>query len=70
MTDPVHPAEHYAYRVQWSPEEQMFEGSVLELPGFRVLTTDRAAAFEHIVMVTKTRVDEIRVSGGTPPTAY
>lgn len=41
-------ADHYSYRVRWSPEDDAFIGTVAELPSLSWLATDQADAFVGI----------------------
>ncbi|MGV3246933.1 type II toxin-antitoxin system HicB family antitoxin [Rothia sp. 11254D007CT] len=40
--------EHYTYRVTWSPEDQEYVASVLEMPSLSWLDTDEIAALRGI----------------------
>lgn len=62
-------AEHYTYRVHWSPEDQEYVGTVVELPSVSWLDPDRQAAFAGIVQAAVAVVEDIVNSGETPPEA-
>jgi predicted HicB family RNase H-like nuclease len=61
-------AEHYAYRVVWSAEDEAYVGTVAEIPSLSWVADHRAEAFEGIQRLAAV-VDEMTDSGEEPPEA-
>jgi len=49
-------AEHYKYRVHWSPEDDLDVGTVAELPSLSWLAEDEADALARVQRVALRRV--------------
>ncbi|WP_053615749.1 type II toxin-antitoxin system HicB family antitoxin [Nocardiopsis sp. NRRL B-16309] len=62
-------AEHYAYRVVWSAEDEAYVGTVAELPSLSWVGDDRTEAFEGIQGLATSVVDEMTDSGEEAPEA-
>jgi len=62
-------ADHYAYRVRWSAEDEAYIGTVAELPSLSWVADDRSEAFEGIQRLTAEAVDDMRASGEEVPEA-
>lgn len=60
-------AEHYTYRVAWSPEDQEYVGTVLELPSLSWLEPEPAAAFSGIQQLARDVVTDLEESGEPVP---
>ncbi|WP_300344924.1 type II toxin-antitoxin system HicB family antitoxin [Nesterenkonia sp.] len=60
-------AEHYTYRVSWSPEDQEYVGTVAEMPSLSWLDTDQEAAFRGIRQLVADVLVDMQESGETPP---
>lgn len=58
---------HYAYRVDWSPEDGEYVGRVLEFPSLSWLDEDPAAALQGIIGVVTEVVEDLRASGEPVP---
>jgi predicted HicB family RNase H-like nuclease len=63
----VSTAEHYTYRVVWSPEDQEFVGTVLELPSLSWLEPDSGSAFSGIQQLARDVVADLEKSGEPVP---
>ncbi|MFD6095666.1 type II toxin-antitoxin system HicB family antitoxin [Nocardiopsis flavescens] len=62
-------ADHYAYRVRWSAEDESYLGTVAELPSLSWLADDRTAAFTGIQELAADVVEDMLASGEQPPEA-
>ena len=62
-------AEHYTYRVHWSPEDEMFVGTVAELPSLSWLDADQMEAFAGIYRVVSETVADLEADGDPVPSA-
>jgi predicted HicB family RNase H-like nuclease len=62
-------ALHYSYRVYWSPEDEMFVGTVAELPSLSWLADDQVEAFTGIVRAAQEVVADLEASGEPVPEA-
>jgi len=62
-------AEHYTYRVTWSPEDGEYVGTVVELPSLSWLAVDEREAFDGIRALTSQVVSDLVESGEIPPPA-
>ena len=60
-------AEHYTYRVAWSPEDQEFVGTVLELPALSWLEPEPGPAFSGIQQLARDVVADLEESGEPAP---
>lgn len=61
---------HYAYRIQWSPEDAEYVGTVLEIPGLNWLDATPNGALDGIRKVTQECVDDMLKHGEQPPQAF
>ena len=62
-------AEHYTYRVRWSPEDDLYVGTVAELPSLSWLAPDQAEAFRGIQSLASETVDDLSADGDPVPPA-
>ncbi len=62
-------AEHYAYRVRWSREDEQYVATVAEMPSLSWLADTPSEAFEGIRTVVADVLEDMAVSGETPPEA-
>jgi predicted HicB family RNase H-like nuclease len=62
-------ALHYSYRVHWSPDDEMFVGTVAELPSLSWLADDQVAALKGIVQLAVDVVSDLAASGEPVPEA-
>ncbi|MHB1712745.1 MAG: type II toxin-antitoxin system HicB family antitoxin [Acidimicrobiales bacterium] len=62
-------ADHYAYRVRWSAEDEAYVGTVAELPSLSWVAEDQAEAFDGIQRLVSDVVDDMLDSGEQPPEA-
>ncbi|WP_017614987.1 type II toxin-antitoxin system HicB family antitoxin [Nocardiopsis salina] len=62
-------ADHYAYRVRWSAEDEAYLGTVAEFPSLSCLEGDRAAAFTGIQELAAEVVEDMLDAGEQPPEA-
>lgn len=60
-------AEHYAYRVRWSAEDEAFVGTVAEFPSLSWVATTGGGAFEGIRELAADTVEDMLESGEEPP---
>lgn len=60
-------AQHYTYRVSWSPEDLEYVGTVLELPSLSWLAADEHGAFDGIRELAASVVADLQVSGEEVP---
>ena len=60
-------ADHYTYRVRWSPEDGEHVATVAEFPGLSWLDSDTRAAFDGIRAVVADVLDDMAETGETPP---
>lgn len=61
--------DHYSYRVGWSPEDDAYVGTVVELPSLSWVDEDRARAFGGIQRLVEEVIAEMVEAGETPPSA-
>lgn len=62
-------ADHYAYRVRWSAEDEAYLGTVAEFPSLSWLAEDRSTAFTGIQELATDVVEDMLASGEQPPAA-
>jgi len=62
-------AEHYTYRVHWSPEDDLYVGTVAELPSLSWLASDRTDAFDGIQRAASETVADLLADGDPVPPA-
>ncbi|WP_017609629.1 type II toxin-antitoxin system HicB family antitoxin [Nocardiopsis xinjiangensis] len=62
-------ADHYAYRVRWSAEDEAYLGTVAEFPSLSWLAEDRAEAFTGVQGLAADVVEDMLASGEQPPEA-
>ncbi|WP_010204084.1 type II toxin-antitoxin system HicB family antitoxin [Salinibacterium sp. PAMC 21357] len=62
-------AEHYTYRVRWSPEDEAFVGTVAEMPSLSWLDHLSDGAFAGIRNLAKSVLEDMLETGETPPRA-
>lgn len=60
-------ADHYAYRVRWSAEDECYVGTVAELPSLSWLAPGRNEAFEGIQRLALEVVEDMLSSDGEEP---
>lgn len=60
-------ADHYAYRVIWSPEDDAYIGTTAEWPSLSWADDTPAAAFAGIQRLVGDVLTEMGESGETPP---
>lgn len=60
-------AEHYTYRVSWSPEDQEYVATVAEMPSLSWLDADQEAAFRGIRELVADVLEDMRESGEVLP---
>ena len=61
---------HYMFRVQWSPEDEEYVGTVVEIPGLSWLDDSPEAALAGIQKVTGEAVADMRKEGSKPPQPF
>ena len=62
-------AQHYTYRVHWSPEDDMYVGTVAELPLLSWLASDQMEAFAGIYRVASETIEDLEADGDPVPPA-
>lgn len=62
-------AEHYTYRVTWSPEDEEYVGTVAEMPSLSWLEPTQEAAFGGIRQLVSGVIEDMKETGETPPEA-
>lgn len=62
-------ADHYTYRVSWSPKDDEYVGTVAEMPSLSWLAADRDGAFVGIQRLVAEVVDDMSANGEAPPDA-
>ena len=62
-------AAHYTYRVRWSPEDDLYVGTVAELPSLSWLASDRTEAFVGIQRAAAETVADLVADGDPVPPA-
>jgi len=62
-------AQHYTYRVHWSPEDELFVGTVAELPSLSWLAADQTEAFAGIERLASETVADLEADGDPVPPA-
>lgn len=60
-------AEHYAYRVRWSAEDEAFVGTVAEFPSLSWVANTGGEAFEGMKELAADTVEDMIESGEDPP---
>lgn len=60
-------AEHYTYRVTWSPEDDEYVGTVAEMPSLSWLEPTQEAAFRGIRQLVSDVFEDMKETGETPP---
>lgn len=60
-------AEHYAYRVQWSPEDESYLGTVVELPSLSWLDDSYESALAGIRRVAHEVLEDMLSTGESAP---
>lgn len=63
-------ADHYTYRVTWSPEDDEYVGTVAELPSVSWLSPDRQEAFTGVQRAAADIVADMLAGGETPPAPF
>lgn len=62
--------EHYTYRVTWSPEDQEYVATVLEMPSLSWLEPDELAALSGIKKLVAQVAQDMHASGEEIPQAF
>jgi predicted HicB family RNase H-like nuclease len=62
-------AEHYTYRVRWSPEDEAYIGTVAEMPSLSWAENSAKGAFAGIHALAKEVLLDMAGSSETPPEA-
>ncbi|MGV8858150.1 type II toxin-antitoxin system HicB family antitoxin [Rhodoglobus sp.] len=62
-------AEHYTYRVRWSPEDEAFVGTVAEMPSLSWVDDLSEGAFAGIRDLAQSVIDDMLETGEIPPPA-
>lgn len=60
-------SEHYAYRVQWSAEDESYVGTVAEFPSLSWVAPESSEAFAGIRRLAAETVEDMISSGESPP---
>ncbi|WP_067604921.1 type II toxin-antitoxin system HicB family antitoxin [Nocardiopsis listeri] len=60
-------AEHYAYRVRWSAEDEAFVGTVAEFPSLSWVEPTGGEAFDGIRRLAADTIEDMVESGEEPP---
>lgn len=60
-------AQHYSYRVTWSPDDNEYVATVLEFPSLSWLEEDPREALSELVALVGRVLDDIKATGETPP---
>ena len=60
----------YAYRVQWSPDDNEYVATVLEFPSLSYLDQDQAEALQGLVKVVADVVDDLTSAGESVPQPF
>lgn len=60
-------ARHYAYRVQWSPEDGEYVATVLEFPSLSWLAENQAEALDGLVQVVQGVLEDMEHTGEKIP---
>jgi predicted HicB family RNase H-like nuclease len=61
------PAEHYTYRVSWSPADAEFVATCVEFPSLSWLAANEVAALRGITKLVHDVVADMKASGETVP---
>lgn len=61
------PHEHYTYCVAWSPQDEAYVGTVVELPSLSCAAHNGLHAYIGIRALAAEVVEEMEASGETPP---
>lgn len=64
------PTNHYAYRIEWSDEDEEWVGTVLEFPGLSWLDESPIQALNGIQQVTQECVEDMIKQGEEPPEPF
>lgn len=59
--------DHYTYRVTWSPDDELFVGSVAEFPSLSWLADSPLEAFTGIRALVGEAAAELQANGEEPP---
>jgi predicted HicB family RNase H-like nuclease len=62
------PADHYTYRVTWSPEDDEYLGLCAEFPSLSWLSSSPESALSGIRKIVLASVSDMAVQGDVPPT--
>jgi predicted HicB family RNase H-like nuclease len=62
-------AEHYTYRVRWSPEDEAYVGTVAEFPSLSWLAEDQMEALAGIHRLAEETVADLATDGEPVPPA-
>jgi predicted HicB family RNase H-like nuclease len=62
-------ARHYTYRVRWSPDDDMFVGTVAELASLSWLADSQTEALDGVVRLAREVVADLAASGEPVPAA-
>jgi len=62
-------ADHYTYRVHWSPEDDLFVGTVAEFPSLSWLAADQLDAFAGIQRLASETITDLGADGDPVPAA-
>ena len=62
-------ADHYTYRVHWSPEDAMFVGTVAEFPSLSWLASEQLEAFTGIHRLASETVTDLQTNGDPVPSS-
>jgi len=60
-------ADHYGYRLTWSPEDGEFVGTCDEFPSLSHLSADPSEALEGLVVLVRAIVTDMQATGETVP---
>lgn len=60
-------AEHYTYRVAWSPEDEEYVGTVAEMASLSWLEPTQEAAFKGIRQLVTDIIEDMKETGEIPP---
>lgn len=63
-------ASHYAYKIEWSEEDEEYVGTVLEFPGLSWLDESPIEALNGIQQVTQECVEDMVKRGEEPPVPF
>lgn len=60
-------ANHYTYRITWSPQDQEFVATAAEFPHLSWLEGDPGAALTGLVRLIDEVLEDMRATGEAPP---